>query len=85
MRLVSEGILVMVTLIKACGGFPNTECLCRLWRTKLDSGLSERLSLSVSLFVEKPCSCVMCVLAAPVRFICVAHFNNNAVRACFGD
>lgn len=25
----------------------------------------------------------MCVLAAPVRFICVAHFNNNAVPACF--
>lgn len=60
-------------LIKVCGGCPNTESLCRLSRTKLDSGLSERLTLYVSLFVEKNLVIVSCVFWQHLSDLFVSH------------
>lgn len=67
---MSEGILVMVILIKACGGFPNTESLCRLSRTKLNSGLSERLSLCLSLCGKTLFLCHVCFGSASQIYLC---------------
>lgn len=74
MWLVSEGMLEMVILIKACG--PNNESLTRLLRTKLDSGLSERLSLCVSL-CGKYLVLVSCVFWQRQSDLFVSHISTT--------